>query len=482
MASSGQQKKKLKPRGSRLLAFGFLLLGLILGIFDAPHFWNILLDKTASRTGAPFFSYLKIRGPVLFPYRLGLDIQGGAHLVYQADLSNIASADYASSMEAVRDVIERRVNLFGVAEPLVQVEKSGSVVPGLGSAIGGEWRLIVELAGVKDVNAAIRLIGDTPYLEFKEERPKEERGKILEEYNKTKEVKEDPYFISTILTGKHLKRAQLLFDETTYQPQISLELNDDGKGIFAELTKKNIGKQLAIFLDGAPISAPVVREEITEGKALITGDFTPQAAKELVGRLNAGALPVPIKLIAQETVQASLGQESLLKSLNAGVMGFLAVALFMIFWYRLPGLISVLALLFYVAIVLAVFKLIPVTLSAAGIAGFILSVGMAVDANVLIFERLKEELRAGKILVESVHEGFGRAWTSIRDSNVSSLMTSAILYWLGTSVVQGFALTLGVGILFSMLSAIAVTRVLLFAVLSPKMEKMKFVFLSGIFR
>ena len=305
---------------------------------------------------------------------------------------------------------------------------------------------------------------------------------VVDHYSKTKEIKEDPYFISTILTGRHLKRAQLLFDQTTFKPQISLELNDEGKNIFAELTKKNINKQLAIFLDGAPISAPVVREEITEGKAVITGDFTPQAAKELVGRLNAGALPVPIKLIAQQTIQASLGQESLLKSLNAGVVGFLAVAIFMIFWYRLPGLISVLALLFYVAMVLAVFKLIPVTLSAAGIAGFILSMGMAVDANVLIFERLKEELHAGKVLLESVHEGFGRAWTSIRDSNVSSLLTSAILYWLGTSVVRGFALTLGIGILFSMLSAIAVTRILLFAVLSPRMEKLKFIFLSGISR
>lgn len=442
-----------------------------MGVFDAPHYWNNLLDKAASRAGAPFFSYLKIRGSVLFPFRLGLDIQGGAHLVYQADLSNISSSDYASSMEAVRDVIERRVNIFGVAEPLVQVEKSGK-----------DWRLIVELAGVKDINTAIRLIGDTPYLEFKEERPKEEREKILAEYEKTKEVKEDPYFISTALTGRHLKKAQLLFDQTTFQPQISLELNDEGRDIFAQLTKKNINKQLAIFLDGAPISAPVVREEITEGKAQITGNFTPQEAKELVGRLNAGALPVPIKLIAQQTVQASLGQESLFKSMNAGVMGFLAVAVFMVLWYRLPGLISVLALLLYTVMVLAVFKLIPVTLTAAGIAGFILSLGMAVDANVLIFERLKEELRSGKNLIESVHEGFGRAWTSIRDSNMSSLITSSILYGMGTSVVQGFALTLGIGILFSMLSAIAVTRIILFAALSPKIEKLKFIFLSGISR
>lgn len=471
MANLREQKKSLRPRTARLWAAIFLLFGILFGVFDAPQYWNFLMDKAAPQSGAPFFSYLKLRGPVFFPYRLGLDIQGGAHLVYQADLSNISTPDYADSMDAVRDVVERRVNLFGVSEPVVQVEKSGN-----------DWRLIVELAGVKDINAAIRLIGDTPYLEFKEERPEEERNKILEEQKKTGEFREDPYFMSTPLTGRHLKKARLDFDQTTFQPQISLELTDEGTKIFAELTKKNVGKQLAIYLDGAPISAPVVREEITEGRAQITGNFTPQSAKEFVGRLNAGALPVPIKLIAQQTVQPSLGQESLLKSLNAGVMGFLAVAIFMVFWYRLPGVLAVLALLFYIVVVLAIFKLIPVTLTAAGIAGFILSVGMAVDANVLIFERLKEELRSGKILSEAIQEGFGRAWTSIRDSNVSSLMTSAILYWLGTSVVQGFALTLGIGILVSMFSAISVTRTLLIAVLAQRFEKLRFIFLSGISR
>ena len=460
-----------------------MLLGVVLGFFAAPQYWNLLVDKTAVRSGVPFFSYLKLRWPILLPFRLGLDIQGGAHLVYQADLSNISTPDYASSMEAVRDVIERRVNLFGVAEPVVQVEKSSSLFLGEvrpeGAAGQEDWKLIVELAGVKDINTAIRLIGDTPYLEFKEERIAEERQKILEEQKKTKQVREDPYFKSTSLTGRHLKRAQLSFDQTTFQPQISLELTDEGAKIFADLTKKNVGKQVAIYLDGAPISAPVVREEITQGKAQITGNFTPQSAKELVGRLNAGALPVPIKLVAQQTVQPSLGREALLKSLNAGIMGFLAVAVFMFFWYRLPGVLSILALLFYTAIVLAIFKLIPVTLTAAGIAGFILSIGMAVDANILIFERIKEELRAGKVLAEAIGEGFGRAWTSIRDSNISSLITSAILYWLGSSVVQGFALTLGIGILVSMFSAISVTRTLLIAVIVRRLEAARFIFLSG---
>lgn len=463
-----QQKKSIKPRTARMLAAVFLLLGISLGFFGAPSY----LDKFLEKVGFAKISGFKFQfSPLNFPYRLGLDIQGGTHLIYQADVGNISSSEQTASMDAIRDVIERRVNLFGVAEPLVQVEKSGS-----------ERRLIVELAGIKDINAAIRLIGETPSLEFKEARPDAERDAILEARKKQERLSEDPYFISTSLTGRHLKRAQLDFNQNNFQPEITLELTDDGKELFAELTKKNIGKPLAIYLDGAPISAPVVREEITGGRAQISGNFTPQSAKELAGRLNAGALPVPIKLIAQQSVEASLGKESLERSLSAGLMGFLAVTVFMIFWYRLPGIIALLALLLYTAIVLAIFKLIPVTLTSAGIAGFILSVGMAVDANILIFERLKEELRQGKSIEDGIQEGFRRAWTSIRDSNISSLITSSILYWFGTSVVKGFALTLGIGILISMFSAIWVTRTLLIAVLTRRMHSWRFLFLSGFSR
>lgn len=457
-------KKTMRPKTARILALFFLFFGILLGVFDAPQYVASALDSV----GLPYLnSYILILNSKL-PFRLGLDIQGGTHLVYQADLSNISSSDYASSMDAVRDVIERRVNLFGVAEPVVQVEQSGD-----------DRRLIVELAGIKDIGAAIRLIGETPYLEFREERPEEERDKILEAQKNKERIFEDPYFVPTELTGKHVKRADVQFDQTAFQPQISLELTDEGAVIFEELTKKNVGKQLAIYLDGAPISAPTVQEAISGGKAQITGNFTPQSAKELVGRLNAGALPVPIKLIAQQSVEASLGQESLDRSLSAAIIGFLAVALFMILWYRVPGVLAVLALLLYTVLALAIFKTIPITLTVAGIAGFVLSVGMAVDANVLIFERLKEELRSGKMFEESVQDGFGRAWTSIRDSNVSSLITSGILYWLGTSVVKGFALTLIIGILVSMFSAISVTRTLLFASMFPRMQKFRTLFLSG---
>lgn len=460
---SANVKKILSARKARIIALIFLICGILLGYFDAPG----LASAALSKMGIP-----DPVTPIIsskFPYRLGLDIQGGTHLLYRADLTNVSTPDHASSMEAVRDVIERRVNLFGVAEPLVQVEKSS-----------GEWRLIVELAGVKDITMAIRLIGETPYLEFREERLEAERNEILEVQKKGERMFDDPYFLSTNLTGRHVKRAQIDFDPTTFRPLISLELTDEGGKIFAELTKRNIEKHIAIYLDGAPISAPVVREEITGGKAQISGDFTPEIAKALAGRLNAGALPVPISLIAQQSVEASLGAESFERSVKAGLLGFLAVAIFMVFWYRLPGLLAVLALLSYMAIVLAIFKFIPVTLTIAGIAGFILSVGMAVDANVLIFERLKEELRQGKFLDEAIREGFGRAWTSIRDSNISSLITCAVLYWLGTGTVQGFALTLSIGILASMFSAIAVTRTLLIAVMIRRLQNIRFLFLSGI--
>ncbi len=457
-------KKKMNTSTARLVAAGLLLLGFVLGAFDAP----MIADRVLARLGLGA-SPVKIESLVSkFPYRLGLDIQGGTHLTYQADVSGVPDADRAGAMAALRDVIERRVNLFGVAEPLVVVERSGH-----------DWRLITELAGIKDISAAIKLIGETPYLEFKEERPKEGHDAITAAQKKGERMGEDPNFVSTDLTGRYIQKADIDFDKTTFQPLITLQLTGDGAKIFAELTKKNIGKQIAIYLDGVPISAPVVREAITGGRAQITGNFTPESAKIFAGRLNAGALPVPIHLIAQQSVEASLGREAFGKILMAGIIGFLAVVVFMILWYRLPGLLAVAALGIYTAITLAIFKLIPVTVTLAGIAGFILSIGMAVDANILIFERLKEELRRGLGLEDAIREGFARAWTSIRDSNVSSLLTSAVLYWLGTSIVQGFALTLGIGIMISMFSAISITRTFLFAVQTPRLQRIRGLFMSG---
>jgi len=465
MATSVQQKKSLRPAAARRVVWGLFALGLVLGAFANTS----VIDRGVDRLGLrKYIAFHLSQTKFNFPFHLGLDIQGGTHLVYRADMSAIPASQQSDSMDSLRDVVERRINLFGVAEPLVQVEKSA-----------GQWQLIVELAGIRDINSAIRLIGETPALDFREARPTEERDAILAAQKNKQRINEDPYFIPTELTGRYVKGATLSFNSTSAEPQINLELTSEGATIFGQVTKRNVGKQLAIYLDGAPISAPMVREEITGGKATISGNFTPEAAKALVGRLNAGALPVPITLIAQQSVGASLGQESLDRSLYAGLIGFLAVAVFMIIWYRVPGVMAVFALLLYIAISLVVFKLVPVTLTVAGIAGVILSIGMAVDANILIFERMKEELKRGKQFEEGVREGFARAWTSIRDSNVSSLITAAILYWFGSSMVRGFALTLGIGIVISMFSAITVTRSLLIAVMTKKIEKRRSLFMSG---
>lgn len=423
---------------TRFLAIFIFLLGFFAAYFNAVPFLPDSFQGLA---------------PIV-PFRLGLDLQGGIHLIYRADTSIVEESEIDESMVGLRDVIERRVNLFGVTEPLVQIEKKGN----------GEQRLIVELPGIKNINQAVDMIGETPYLEFKTQRPKEETEAMLKEYEATGQVpQDDPYFLPTALTGRFLKKAYLDFDQTTMQPQISLEFNDEGASLFQKITGENIGKPIAIYLDGIPISAPNVREEISGGKAQITGQFTPEEAKTMVSRLNSGALPIPIELISQQTVGASLGEEVLYKSIRAGIIGVLAVAIFLLLWYRLIGSVAVFALIIYAAIVLMLFKLVPVTITAAGIAGFILSVAVAVDANILIFERIKEELRDDPNFKSAISRGFARAWTSIRDSNISTLITAAILYWFGTSIVKGFALTLGVGVLISLFSSFTITRTYLIA-------------------
>ena len=432
----------------RILALSFLGLGIFVGYFNLAYF---LFGKNTFNN---------------FPFQLGLDLKGGAHLVYQADTSVLKAGEVDDAMVGLRDVIERRINIFGIAEPVVQIEKKGD-----------DNRLIVELAGVKDINQAIKMIGETPFLEF---RTQQEIAEVQPLPQAPPEVEPLLNFVPTSLTGRYLKKASFEFDQTALQSAVLLEFNNEGQEIFAQLTRENIGKPLAIFLDGEPISIPVVREEIASGRAQITGEFTLKEAKLLVGRLNSGALPVPIQIIAQETVGASLGNEALEKGVRAGIFGIMTVILFLIFWYRLPGFLGALALGIYIGLVLMIFRLLPITLTTAGIAGFILSVGMAVDANILIFERFKEERRAGKGLESSLREGFSRAWSSIRDSNVSSLITCLILYWFGTSIVRGFALTLAIGILFSMFSAITITRVFLLAFRLKETNKLaRFVFGSG---
>ena len=595
-------------------------------------------------------------------FNLGLDLQGGVQLQYTANVSAIPPADRASSVEGVRDVIERRVRGgLGVSEPLVQTTR-----------VGDEHRVIVELPGVTDVTEAIKMIGETPVLEFKEvnteptrELTAEER-KAMDEYNaaaqtkikqaekelaktgdflaavdkysedtkskadngnlgfidntiypeiygwasesaigtiskdiiatsdglniakklgerdgeklvtashilicykgadlcagnlskedakakiealkkeatadnftelakknstepgvdetggdlgtfgrgstveafenavfdaqigeivgpvetnygyhliyKSAEATPKEYEVARIfvdtkietdivppaddwkftgLTGKQLKRAEVVQDPTNSEIQVSLQFDDDGTKLFSDITTRNVGKPVAIFLDGESISEPTVNMAITDGNAVISGGFTWDEAKLLAQRLNSGALPVPIELIGQQKIDASLGANSIDSSFKAGLVGLFCVALFMILFYRLPGLISVFALCVYTGITLGIFKLIGATLTLSGIAGFILSVGMAVDANVLVFERLKEELRFGKGLRAASEEAFLRAWTSIRDSNITTLISCVLLIWVGTGFVQGFAVTLLLGVLVSMFSAIIVTR------------------------
>jgi len=410
------------------------------------------------------------------PFKLGLDLSGGTQLVYRADLSNIQGGDVADSMAALRDTIERRANLFGVSEPLVETE-TGSVLGGNGS----EQRLLVELPGVTDTQKAIALIGQTPVLEF---RMLKTGVDSLPQDLSTSTISK--YFEPASITGKDLASAELQFQGATgalNQPVVVLHFNSHGAKLFADLTAKNVNRIFGVFLDGVPITTPVIREAIPDGTAVISGNFTAEGAKSLARNLNYGALPVPIELIETQTVSGTLGSQAVRSGILAGLIGIATVMLFMIFWYRLPGLLASLALLIYIAVMLGLFMFIPVTLTAAGIAGFVLSIGMAVDANILIFERMKEELRSGKSAAQAIEDGFARAWPSIRDSNISSMITAVILFWLGTSLIKGFALVFGIGVLVSMLTAISVSRTFLIALgFEVKTAVTRFMFGSGISR
>ena len=408
------------------------------------------------------------------PFRLGLDLSGGSHLIYKADVSAVPAGQVGDSMSALRDVIERRINIFGVSEPVVQVQHGGLIS-------GGDEQLIVDLPGVTDVKQAIDMIGQTPLLEFKTEAPASATRNATVGKDGKVTVDINSQFVDTELTGRYLQKATLEFDTNTREPKVSLQFNDVGTKLFSQITKDNVGKMVAIYLDGAPISTPVVREQIPNGQAVISGSFTPTEAKQLVGRLNSGALPVPITLLSTQTIGAILGDSAVNAGVKAAVIGFLLVAIFLILLYRLPGLIATVSLCIFISIILALFKLLPVTLTAAGIAGFIISIGIAVDANVLIFERVKEELRSGRSVADAVSAGFSRAWFSIRDSNISNFITALILFWFGTSLIKGFALTLGMGVIVSMFSAITVTRIFLSTLVFIGEGKVtRFLFGSGI--
>lgn len=368
---------------------------------------------------------------IVKPTKLGLDLVGGSRLVLEAQTTPTVAKITPEMMDSLRFAIENRVNKLGVAETVVQQI--------------GEKRLLIEIPSISDLSKAKAFLGETAELDFKKEGPV---------------INGEQNWISTGLSGKDLSKA-LLSTSQNGQWVVDLQFNDKGTQKFADLTSKMVGKPMAIFFNGELKSAPVIREPIIGGNAQISGGengFEYEEAKNMVDLLNAGALPVPAKIIQENTVGPTLGADSIEKSKVAGIIGLSFVMLFMLVFYRLPGVIADVALICYGIILFALFKAIPVTLTLAGIAGFILSIGMAVDANILIFERTKEELRAGRTLFTAINAGFDRAWTSIFDSNMSTVITCTILYMLGSSVVKGFALTLAIGVLVSMFSAITITK------------------------
>jgi preprotein translocase subunit SecD len=457
--------------------FLFLFLIFFCYILTFPVGFNEKIEFINEKTSLNL-PYLKDEGFVF-----GLDLQGGAYLLYQADFEGVPSGERLQRMEGLRNLIERRVDLYGIAESSVQIR--------------GE-RLVVEIPGAHDLDNAIDIIGETPFLDFREISPEivemqEEKLEEVAQYlNKETEdltvqdlldieegtiegleiIFEEPYQ-KTGLTGRHLESARVSMHPVTQDPIILLTFNKEGALLFEEITARNVSKPLATFLDDVLLQEATVQEKISGGEAQITGGFSVEEAYNVARDLRIGALPVPIELVSQQSIGPALGEDSLAVSLRAGMLGMLLVAAFMIFAYRLPGVISVISLLTYVLFVVFLFKVIPVTLTLSGIAGFILSIGMAIDANILIIARMREETKDGKSVLKSIEEGYKRAWSSIRDGNITTLMVAIILFFITTSFVRGFAITLILGILVSLFSAMIINRLLLSFFEEGKVSKIK---------
>lgn len=397
------------------------------------------------------------------PLKQGLDLQGGMQVILQADMTDINAEDRNDALASAQEIIRRRVDLYGVSEPVIQTSNAN-----------GDYRLIIELPGIKDPKEALSLVGTTAQLDFRLETvvdlPADEQATDSASLQST-------VFIPTELTGKELKKAIPQFDPQTGKPVIGLQFDDRGSEIFADLTTNNVGKRIGIFIDGYPVVAPVVSTPILDGQAVMTGAFTVEESKQLAIQLNAGALPVPIKILEQRTIGANLGEESVRQSVFAGLVGLGLVIIFMILNYGFHGATAALALVIYAFLTIALYKILGVTLTLPGIAGLLLSIGMAVDANILIFERFKEEFRAGHSYANALELGFGRAWESIKDANLATIITSLVLinpfnfeFLNRSGMVRGFGVTLLLGVLLSLFTGVVVSRTLL-RVFTPFLSK-----------
>ncbi len=515
-------KKIRLPKGRvrmRLVLILVVLAAVILGLADyKPAYQKVSsgINSAFDSVGLPGFARVPELSEEEGEYSLGLDLAGGARLVYDIDFSSLPSAEEQDeALESLLYIIEGRVNSLGVREPVVQVE---------GNAPNA--RLIIELSGITDPERAIEEIGKTPFLEFRDARRGEEAAEVynaliraslpeeeiegyedlnpqevevlcfnifrsalqaIEDEKKSPEFQklsdpgkaekiesmqrslglyievDNPCLNQASLTGRFLDKASLSTNDFSGGLSVLLNFNDEGSLIFEELTEKSVGSFIAIVIDGLIISAPTVNEPISRGEAIITGRFALEEGRELVRNLNAGALPLPISLASQQQIGPSLGEESVVGAKKAGIFGAIAVLIFMVAVYRLSGVLAALSLTFYIIVLLAVIKFLPITLTLAGVAGLILSIGMAVDANILVFERLREEIKSSedKLMSRAIDNAFSRTWPAVRDGNISTLITAFILFYFSSSFVQGFALTLGVGVIISMFSAMVVTRYLL---------------------
>lgn len=445
----------------RIFAVVILFIGGVLGYF-------VYSTETAQQSN--------------YKFKYGLDLNGGTHLVYRADTSGVADEDINKSMDVLRQTIEKRVNIFGVSEPIVQTETGSSF-----SDSKDKHRLVVELPGVENIDDAIASIGQTPLLEFKLLKPDLDQIALQAQLELASTSPQEiqsliaSAYQNPVLTGGDLKRANLVFNQTTREPMVSIEFNSEGSKTFEQVTGDNVGKELAIFLDGSIISNPIIQQKISGGQAQINGNFTAEEARDLVNNLNFGALPLPIELLNTQLIGSTLGQHTLVVSAQALLIALIAISIFMILFYRLPGVVASVTLGLYVLIMLSLFKSVPVVLTAAGIAGFVLSLGIAVDANVLIFERIREELERGHALREAIEQGFARAWTSIRDGNITSIIAAVILYWFSdVSLIKGFALVFGIGVVMSMISAVFISKTLLLAISKKDLGKLgKFLYSKG---